>query len=190
MAHGQESIQTLLGGLLKDRRMLASMRRVMVMSLWDQVVGALVAQKSWPLKVEEGVLHVGVTSHTWADELHLLKPQILSRYRQLLGRSALKDVAFRVARRKKEVEVTPVPTNLLRPTPAERPPDLPAPREVFAGVAHPEVRERRAPAFARLRAERQWKRDHGWVRCDRCRRVFHADPRTPCPHCGGAAEAC
>ena len=44
MAHGQESIQSLLGGLLKDRRMLSSMRRVMVMTLWEQVVGDLVAQ--------------------------------------------------------------------------------------------------------------------------------------------------
>lgn len=185
MGHGQASIQTLLGGLLKDRRMLDSMRRVMVMSLWEQVVGELVAQKSWPIKVEEGILHVGVTSHTWADELHLLKPRIVARYRQLLGRAALKDVEFRVSRRKKEALPETGPAVPLRPTPTERPPDQPAPGEVFARVENPEVRELLGPAFARLRAERQWKHEHGWVRCTNCLRVFHD---AQCPHCGGAPE--
>jgi len=186
MAPGQESIQTLLGGLLKDRRLLASMRRVMVMSLWEQVVGELVAQKSWPEKVTEGIMTVGVTSHTWADQLHLLKPKILARYRELLGRAALKDLEFRVSRRRgkqdKAPEIFP-----LRPRPGEHLHEQPAPDTVFAGVENPEIKELLGPVFARLRAERAWKQEHGWVRCAACRRVFHDNV---CPHCGGAAETC
>jgi hypothetical protein len=41
--------------------------------------------------------------------------------------------------------------------------------------------------YARLRAEREWKQEHGWVRCTLCRRVFRGDT---CPHCGGKAELC
>lgn len=186
MAQGQESIQTLLGGLLKDRRMLASMRRVMVMSLWDQVVGDIVARKSWPEKVTDGVLTIGVTSHTWADQLHLLKPQILARYRQLLGKSALKDMEFHVSRRKMQKDKLPE-TYSIRPLPGEELPQQPVPGQLFAGVQNPEIRDMLGPAFARLRAEREWKREHGWVRCSACHRVFHGDA---CPHCGGRAEAC
>jgi len=187
MAHGQESIQSLLGGLLKDRRMLSSMRRVMVMTLWDQVVGDLVAQKSWPEKVNDGVLTIGVTSHTWADQLHLLKPQILSRYRQLLGRSILKDVEFHISRRRPQHEKPAEMGPALHPARGEKLNEGPVPNEVFAGVQNPEIRELLGPAFARLRAEREWKHEQGWVRCGTCRRVFHGQN---CPHCGGRAEAC
>jgi len=186
MAHGQESIQSLLGGLLKDRRMLASMRRVMVMTLWEQVVGDLVAQKAWPEKVNDGVLTVGVTSHTWADQLHLLKPRILTRYRQLLGRSILKDVEFRISRRKAQPKSASGLSLPLHHPPDEKLPEGPVPSEVFAGVQNPEIKELLGPAFARLRAERQWKHEQGWVRCAACRRVFHG---SACPHCGGRAEA-
>jgi predicted nucleic acid-binding Zn ribbon protein len=136
MTQGQTSIQTLLGGLLKNRQMVASMRRVMVMSLWEQVVGQLVAQKAWPEKVADGVLTIGVTSHAWATELQLLKPQILTRYRQLLGRTILK--------------------------------------------SNPEVRDLLAPVFARLRAQREWKREHGWAHCNTCERIYHGQH---CPYC-------
>lgn len=184
MSHGQASIQSLLGGLLKNRRLLTSMRRVMIMSLWEQVVGSIVAQKSWPEKVEEGVLYIGVTSHPWAAELHLLKPQILARYRQLVGRSALKDVEFRVARRKgRKAETTP--GIALHPMPSEPLQPQPVPQHLLAEIANPEVRDLLTPLFASLRAKREWKREHGWARCTACHRVFHG---ATCPHCGGCPE--
>jgi len=185
MAHGQASIQALLGGLLKNRQMLSSMRRVMVMSLWEQVVGKIVAQKSWPEKVVDGVLYIGVTSHPWAAELDLLKPQILSRYRQLLGRSVLKDVVFRVARRKARKDEALEVGIVLHPAPNETLPAQPVPGTLLDGVTNPEVRNLLAPLFAKMRAEREWKREHGWARCTACGRVFNG---TTCPHCGGCPE--
>ncbi|HEY3376431.1 MAG TPA: DUF721 domain-containing protein [Armatimonadota bacterium] len=182
MIQGQASIQSLLGGLLKNRQLVASMRRVMVMSLWEQVVGNLVAQKSWPEKVTDGVLTVGVTSHAWAAELALLKPQIITRYRQLLGRSALKDVEFRVGRRKAAHTDETRHLVVLHPQPEERPTPGPVPSNLFAGVSNPEVRDLLGPVFARLRAEREWKREHGWARCGACQRIYHG---AACPHCGG-----
>lgn len=185
MIQGHASIQTLLGGLLKNRQLVASMRRVMVMSLWEQVVGAVVAQKSWPIKVSDGILIIGVTSHAWASELQMLKPQILARYRQLLGRSALKDVEFRVGRRKALAVGTQQPAIMLHPTPEDRPTPQPVPGDVFSGVNNPEIRDMLGPVFARMRAEREWKREHGWGRCDRCQRIYHGPA---CPHCGTNPE--
>ncbi|MHB9133490.1 MAG: DciA family protein [Armatimonadota bacterium] len=187
MAHGQASIQGLLGGLLKNRHMVASMRRVMVMSLWSHVVGDLVAQKSWPEKVADGILTVGVSSHPWAEELHLLKSQILARYRQLLGRSAVKDVEFRVGRRKlRKEDAERVAELALHPAPEEQLPTQPVPGHLFAGVQNPEVRDLLTPMFARLRAQRDWKHEHGWARCATCQRIYHG---ASCPHCGGGSDA-
>ncbi len=186
MAHGQTSIQALLGGLLKNRRLLGSMRRVMIMSLWEQVVGAIVAQKSWPEKVTDGILYIGVTSHPWAAELHLLKPQILARYRQLLGRAALKDVDFRVTRRRARKDEGTEPRIILHPAPNEALRPQPIPGHLLAEIHNPEVRDLLGPMFAKLRAERQWKREHGWSHCTTCHRIIHG---TVCPHCGGCPEA-
>ena len=187
MLNGQTSIQGILGGLLKNRQLVSSMRRVMVMRLWEQVVGGIVAQKSWPEKVADGVLTVGVTTHAWVEELNLIKPQIIARYRQLLGRNILRDVEFRVARRKARKEDTMRQTApALYPLPGEAVTVKPVPMQVFDGVSNPEIRELLTPAFARIRAERERKRDHGWGRCSTCQRVFHGPT---CPHCGGRPEA-
>jgi len=186
MLHGQSSIQTLLGGLLKNRQLVASMRRVMVMSLWEQVVGTPVAQKSWPEKVTDGVLTIGVNSHAWAAELETLKPQILARYRQLLGRSALKDVEFRIGRRKASRINAADPPIVLHPLPGEQLAPQPVPGNLFSGISNPEVRDLLAPVFARLRAQREWKQEHGWARCAACQRIYHG---LTCPHCGSSPDA-
>ncbi len=179
-------MQSLLGGLLKNKQMVASMRRVMVMSLWEQVVGQLVAKKSWAEKVTDGVLTIGVTSHAWATELQLLKPQILARYRQLLGRSILKDVAFRVGRRKTAPSESATSTTaILHPRAGESLPHEVVPSSTFDGVSNPEVRELLAPMFARMCAQRTWKREHGWTRCDACTRIYNG-PK--CPFCRETVE--
>ncbi len=180
-------MQSLLGGLLKNRQLVADMRRVMVMTLWEQVVGGVVAKKSWPEKVGDGVLTIGVISHAWAEELHLHKAEILARYRQLLGRDALKDIHFHVARRKAAGETDPARGNVvLHPMTLEELPTRPVPGDLLAGISNPSVRDLLAPSFARLRAEREWKEEHGWSRCDGCHRIFHGHA---CPHCGGRPEA-
>lgn len=187
MPHGQATIQTLLGELVKNRHLLPSMRRVMALSLWDHVVGNPIARKTWPERVTDGVLTVGVANHAWADELHLLKPQILSRYRQLLGRSAVKDIEFRVGRRRgrRKDEATARRARLM-PAPGEALALAPVPARLLDGVTNPQVRELLAPAFARLRAERDWKHEHGWSRCAACQRIYHG---AACPHCGTRQDA-
>jgi predicted nucleic acid-binding Zn ribbon protein len=180
MNYGQAPIGNILGGLLKNRHLVADMRRVMVLSLWERVVGELVAKKAWPEGVDDGVLTVAVTTHAWAQELDLLKPQILSRYRQLLGRNALRDVRFRVGRRRKSPEPAPAPIPPLHPTREERLSTEPVPGDLLSDIGNPEVRTLLGPVFARLRAARAWKQEHGWTRCPTCHRV-HA--RAACPYC-------
>jgi len=187
MGRGQATIQALLGGLLKNRQLMTSMRRVMILTLWDQVVGAIVAQKSWPEGVKDGVLSVGVTSHAWAEELHLLKPQILNRYRQLLGRTVLKDIVFRVSRRKAARDAKAAAAGTaLHPARAEKLSVEPVPDHLLNNITNSEVHDLLGPAFARLRAERAWKQAHGWVDCPVCQRIYAG---AACPNCGAASPA-
>ena len=60
---------------------------------WKNYVGALLAEKSRPLKIDNGILYVGVSNSSWMQELVLLKSRILKRYRQELN-LGITDIIF------------------------------------------------------------------------------------------------
>ena len=179
----QLKLDAVLGSLLKNKRFAANLRRVMVLTMWKQVVGPLIAQKSWPVRISEGTLHVGVSSHAWCDQLHLLTPQILERYKTLLGRASVKKIEFRVGRRSKAGGEDPHSLHPLNPPHGEKLPSPPPETDPLAHITNPEVRASLAPGFARLRATRAWKEAHGWTRCATCGKVHHLS--AGCPWCEG-----
>ena len=56
-------------------------RFVKLYSAWKGVVGELLAERSHPIKIERDTLFVGVENSAWMQELILLKPQIIQKYR-------------------------------------------------------------------------------------------------------------
>jgi hypothetical protein len=50
---------------------------------WKRVVGELLAGRSHPIKLENGVLFVAVQNNTWMQELVLLKQDIISKYKSI-----------------------------------------------------------------------------------------------------------
>ncbi len=48
---------------------------------WKSVVGELLAERSHPIKIEQNTLFVGVENSAWMQELLLLKPKILQKYK-------------------------------------------------------------------------------------------------------------
>lgn len=49
---------------------------------WKDVVGPLLAEKSRPLKIDNGILYIAVSNNSWMQELVLLKSRIHARYRR------------------------------------------------------------------------------------------------------------
>ncbi len=49
---------------------------------WRELVGHRVANRTQPLRVERGILHVKVTSSAWASELSLLQVPLLKKLKQ------------------------------------------------------------------------------------------------------------
>ncbi len=177
----QLKLDEVLGTLLKNKRFAANLRRVMVLTMWKQVVGPLIAQKSWPVRISDGVLQVRVSSHAWCDQLHLLTPQILERYNTLLGRASVKKIEFRQGSRSKVGVEDPHSLHPLFPPRGEAIPAAPPETDPLAHITNPEVRAALAPGFARLRATRAWKEAHGWTRCEACGKVYHLT--AGCPWC-------
>jgi hypothetical protein len=57
-----------------------------VTKAWPEAVGETVARRAWPLRLgRDGTLHVATASATWANELTLLRDEVLSALRVRLG---------------------------------------------------------------------------------------------------------
>ena len=115
-----------------------------VWDFWDDVVGAAIAERAQPQRVQEGVLVVQVTNHAWMQELQFLKDDIRSRLNQRIGTPLLSDLRFVLGRAQKKRVVEP-------PAPPPAPvavPDLPS----TGSSELDDVLRRIATAAARRRA--------------------------------------
>ncbi len=64
---------------------------------WPGIVGPLLAGKTSPARLRNGVLTVIVRNHAWAQELQLGKTSLLSRINRTRGGETIQDIRFLVA---------------------------------------------------------------------------------------------
>jgi predicted nucleic acid-binding Zn ribbon protein len=77
--------------LLKAARAQAAMRR------WSEVVGVMLAERSFPDRFGRGTVWVAVEGSAWAQELRMMKDKILKRLNEVSGEPGLfTDVRFGV----------------------------------------------------------------------------------------------
>ena len=113
-----------------------------VTAVWPEAVGDAVARKAWPLRLaRDGTLHVAAVSATWANELTLLRDEILAALAARLGADAPSNARFAVG-------PIPEPETLVEcsadaaSAPLEVPPEVRREAEaVAAEIADPELRE-------------------------------------------------
>lgn len=66
-------------------------------SEWPRLVGSAIAAVSRPVFEREGVVTVECADSIWAEELNLMREDLLARLRELLGDKAPADIRFRRA---------------------------------------------------------------------------------------------
>ena len=190
MAHTVR-IGSLVDGTLKRLGVAARCREQQAILIWPEVVGEANARRSWPERVQDGVLSVVAASPAWAQELALLKGQIMERLRERLGADIIKDIRFSAGRRHLPRRARePKGARPRRPSLAE----LAVDREVAAQIDglvteidEPELRERVHKALLRLARVRAWRVRHGWRRCESCGGLHRARGKT-CPVCHGESR--
>jgi len=89
-----ERLSSTLGSLLKARGMLARLSEYRILGQWEKTVGPVVASHARPRTVRAGRLYLTVDSPAWMQQLSLLKPEIIEKVNQGLGRQAIKDLAL------------------------------------------------------------------------------------------------
>lgn len=53
-----------------------------ILAIWPRVVGAEIAARSQPVRVENGVLYVRVDHSAWMQELHFMEREILAKLKE------------------------------------------------------------------------------------------------------------
>jgi len=162
-----------VNSFLQSQELASMLRPHLAKVHWEGVVGPQVAGVTQVESVRDGVLFVRVKNSVWANELTLLKEDMLRRLNSKLGGRILTDIHFKasgLAREKKK------PATISAPTPTEA--------ELARIVLSEEVRARVETALigiteealrGRIRAVMlhaartdEWKRRQGWSPCSRC----------------------
>jgi len=64
--------------------------------LWDEAVGAEIANHARPSSIKKGVLVVKVSDSVWLQELEFRAQEIIERINSVLQREAIRKIRFRV----------------------------------------------------------------------------------------------
>ncbi len=169
----------------RDQELTAALRPHLAKAHWAGVVGPQVAGVTQVESVRDGVLYVRVKNSVWANELTLLKDDMLRRLNAKLGGRVLTDIHFKASGlaklKKKPASVRPDgPTDAdLAKTPISKS----AAAKIDAALA--EIKDEALRGRIRqimLRAARteEWKRREGWLVCKRCQAL--AEPSSDAAH--------
>lgn len=83
----------ILAGL--DNQVSVALKNCKLLSLWPSVVDEKVGRNTEPVKIQNRVLYVSTANPVWAQELSLLKREIIKKFNQQAGEEAISDIRFK-----------------------------------------------------------------------------------------------
>lgn len=110
-----DRIIDMIAAAVEDKEVLRAARAQRILRRWPEIVGDLLAEKSWPDRYDHGLVWVAVTDAAWAQEMRMIREGLLDRMRQMSGEPSLfTDLRFGVRPLKtpKTPEVIEIPEDL------------------------------------------------------------------------------
>ncbi|MFZ4509235.1 MAG: DUF721 domain-containing protein [Fimbriimonas sp.] len=87
----------MLGDAVEQSEILRAARARTVLERWPEVVGNALAERSMPDRYVKGVVYVAVTGSAWAQEMRLMREDLLHRMHEIAGeRGLFTDLRFGV----------------------------------------------------------------------------------------------
>lgn len=147
---GRATANDAIARIVKRYGCARDIREHRIATHWREIVGELVASRTWPDGLDSGVLWVEVKSSSWLHQLSFLKDEILTRANQVVGDPPLvREVRFHLGARRGGGDDVLSTTRRIRRQPAElnQPPPpaagarLEEIKREAAAVQDPELRE-------------------------------------------------
>lgn len=164
----------------RDQELAQALRPHLAKAYWVGVVGPQVAGVTQVEAVRDGVLYVRVKNSVWANELTLLKDDMLRRLNAKLGGRVLTDIHFKASglAKTKKLE-TPRPTGPTDSELAKTPLSKAAAAKIDAALMEIQdeaLRGRIRQIMLRAARTEEWKRREGWQACRRCQALSEPSP--------------
>lgn len=70
-----------------------------VFDRWEEIVGPAIAAESWPVRITDGVLRIGVEQPGWATQLSFLGPDLVRKVAAATGNTAIHKIEVKVGPR-------------------------------------------------------------------------------------------
>ena len=159
-----------------DRLGLAQgIRQCEAVRAWSEVVGEKIAEATEARAIRDGVLQVACRSNVWANELGLLKKDLLKRLSKAVGPGIVKDIWFFAARLPKKAGAAEAQDSSWTPDESDQSDADAAARAVRsvikdAGLASAIDRAVRTAVLAEAE-----KRALGWRKCRKCGAMHDGD---------------
>ncbi len=80
--------------LFHDLGINKTIQQNMAVSRWSEIVGERIAQISEAERIENGVLHIKVSSPVWRNELVFMKSNLINSVNEKLAKNVVKDIKF------------------------------------------------------------------------------------------------
>jgi predicted nucleic acid-binding Zn ribbon protein len=93
-----QPIRSVLENTLKSLEMDVPLKSYSILGAWSEIVGATVAAHSQPRSIRNGILFIEVTHSTWMQQLQFLKPTLLEKVNNFLGKPLIQDIRFKLGR--------------------------------------------------------------------------------------------
>ena len=165
----------------QDQELAAALRPHLAKAHWAGVVGPQVAGVTQVEAVKGGVLYVRVKNSVWANELTLLKDDMLRRLNAKLGGRVLIDIHFKASglaksQKKPEIMRPAAPTDAeLAKTPLSKSAGAKI-DAALSDIKDEALRGRIRTVMLRAARTEEWKRRQGWQVCRRCRSLAEPSP--------------
>ena len=84
----------LLGEWMESTPLRSGLERQQALEAWPDVVGPEIARHTRAVSIHDGILRIHVESSVWAQELVLLRPQIVQGFADRLGPDEIREIRF------------------------------------------------------------------------------------------------
>jgi predicted nucleic acid-binding Zn ribbon protein len=88
-------LKELVKSFLDDVPYRKRLKRGMILSLWDEIVGEAIAEQTQNLRFEHGRLVLNVKNPAWRQEIHMKRFSIAKKLNDEVGEKIIKEIVVR-----------------------------------------------------------------------------------------------
>jgi hypothetical protein len=135
MASTPRSLHDLAGGLFREHRRQDHLALAELQQRWASLVGPGLAGRTWPTRLQGGLLWVAAPDSSWAYQLQFLKQELLGGLRAGLENCPVTDLRFKVGPLPTAAESSGAASPAQPAPPSEPTPELARAAEAIADPA-------------------------------------------------------